>query len=133
MLKTSQQEREHAAAELAAIGVRDRFGVDSHDAVTLLSYLAMAIRFALVVRPDFRELRLAAVMYETWRREEPAAGPDCPSCGHPSVGHSATGCHGMDGRVDDQRCPCNHYGAPDHFDVPDEAQLTRIIGHLESL
>jgi hypothetical protein len=72
----SQEEHAHAWAELKSAGVRSRYGVDPRDAVALLRYVMMAVKFALIVRPDFTELRLAALMYDIWRHGDQAAADD---------------------------------------------------------
>lgn len=63
----TEQEREHAAAELRALGIRNNYRMVPNDAYAFLDYVLMAVRFALIVRPDFRELRLAAAMAQVWR------------------------------------------------------------------
>ena len=72
----SEQEKAHAWAELKNAGVRSRYGVDPKDAMVLLRYVMMAVKFALIVRPEFRELRLAALMYDTWKNSDPIHAVD---------------------------------------------------------
>lgn len=73
LLDLTVEERDLAVSELHALGVRHPFGEVPADAFAVLGHIAMVLRFALVLRPDFRELRHAAALYDTWRNPIPAA------------------------------------------------------------